>query len=34
MSPIQQILCILDYVKENNELLTLILSKLNTLLNK
>lgn len=24
----------LDYVKENNELLTLILSKLNTLLNK
>lgn len=25
----QQILCILDYVKENNELLTLILSKLN-----
>lgn len=30
----QQILCILDYVKENNELLTLILSKLNTLLNK
>lgn len=34
MSSIQQILCILDYVKENNELLTLILSKLNTLLNK
>ena len=29
----QQILCILDYVKENNELLTLILSKLNILQN-
>lgn len=34
MSQSQQILCILDYVKENNELLTLIVSKLNTLLNK